>query len=115
MIGHAGQKTSLVRDEQSRRKRLLYRCCRRGTQEMDILIEEFIRQCMKDQRYPLSALEAFVALSDDTLYGLLTHRAGQKHEADGAMRHVLETFLRRYAVETPQQEQSPSPSPSSTS
>lgn len=62
-------------DLDPRRKRLLFRCWRRGTREMDLLLGRFADATIGDwSEADLDAVEALLALPDPELYRWITEQ-----------------------------------------
>jgi antitoxin CptB len=85
----------------TRRKRLLFRCWSRGTQESDLLLGSFADSCLADlDERQLSRFEALLDCCDPDLFDWILRGSVPPKEYDHDVLRLLRTYwIRRNRVE----------------
>jgi len=98
----AGPSDPLQREVQSstRRKRLLFRCWHRGTQESDLLLGSFADSCLAAlDENQLGRLEALLDCSDPDLFDWILSGSAPPTEHDHDVLRLLRTYwVRRHRI-----------------
>lgn len=80
-------------DLETRRKRLAYRSCHRGTKEMDILLGGFAgRHLSAFTAAQLDRFESLLQNSDPDLYGWITGQDSVPEDQDSDVMRLLKDF-----------------------
>jgi antitoxin CptB len=76
-----------------RRKRLLFRSCRRGTRETDMLLGRFAEQCLGDlSNAQLDRYEALLERTDRELFDWILGRETPPPECDSDVLKLMQNF-----------------------